>query len=311
MITLLVLLVDASLKSRSPAPARTLAAQTWVDRVLPIIAQSTQQGIEINQVRTSGLSMTAAEINSELGQVASSARSSLAALRSLSPPSTVEAANGLLTACLQTRAAAAVAFASAMQQVLSGAPVVGTAPTRAVLAAVQQFQVSDQAYQLFVQDFPPLGLKMPASSWYTQPAAFSQPALSTYLQALRAATNSVPVQDLAIAAVSTNPGAVSANGAVQVLPPASLVGVDVTVANVGNQPDSQVPVTASISPASPGYAGSARQLVSLAPGQDLALTVATLKAPINVPVTLTVSVGPVPGETNTADNTKTLVFEMP
>jgi hypothetical protein len=309
--TLLVLLVDASLKSRSPAVAQTMDAQAWVDRVLPVIAQSNQEGIEINQIRTGGLSMTGPTIESELSQITAGARNALATVQALKPPPDLQASNGLLVACLQTRAAGAQAFRQAMDQVLSGPPTAVPAEAPALLRSVQRFQVADQAYQLFAQDIPHIGVQMPASVWYANPSSFSEPALTTYLRALRANTNSVPLHDVTIAAVSTNPGAVSSANGLQVLPPADLVAVEVTVGDAGNQPETNVPVTASFNPPASGYIGSARQLVSLTPGQDLALTVATLKAPTNVPVTLTVSVGPVPGEKNTSDNTKTLVFKMP
>src|SRR5579875_500701 len=309
--TLLVLLVDASLKSRSPAAAQTLDAQAWVDRVMPVIAQSNQEGIEINQIRTGGLSMTSATIESELSQITAGDRSAVATVKALRPPPDLQASNGLLVACLQTRASAAQAFDQAVRQVLSGPPAAVPGQAPAVLAAVQKFQVADQAYQLFAQDMPPIGVHMPASVWYADPSGFSEPALTTYLRSLRANTNSVPLPDVVVAAVATNPGAVSSAGGVQILPPSDLVAVEVTVGDVGNQPETNVPVTVTFTPPASGYVGSARQLVSLTPGQDLALTVGSLKAPTNVAVTLTVTVGPVAGEKNTAGATKSLVFKMP
>ncbi len=46
-LTLLVLLVDASLHSRSSGPGQQLAAGAWVDRALPIIATSNAEGKEL------------------------------------------------------------------------------------------------------------------------------------------------------------------------------------------------------------------------------------------------------------------------
>lgn len=311
VITLLVLLVDASLKSRSPAPAQTLAAQAWVDRVLPVISQSTEQGLEINHIRTSGLTMKAAAINSQLSKITSAARSDLATVESLRPAPNVEAANGLLIACLQTRAAAASTFAQAITRTLAGPATASAAQVPTLLGAVEQFQVADQAYQLFAKDVPPLGVKMPASAWSSNAHAYNQPALTTYLRALRSSTNSLPVHDVTVSALSTTPGAVSTSGKVQVLPPANLVKINVTIANVGNQAANNVPVKASFSPGASGYLSSGSRTVSVSPGQDVALTVATLKAPTNVAVTLTVTVGPVAGQTDTAGATQTLVFKMP
>lgn len=312
VLTLVVLLIDASVKSRSPGPVRVLAAQDWVDRALPIVAQSTAQGAEINAVRASGLSMTASGITAELDQAAAGARSSFQSAEALRPPPNIATADGALVVCLQTRAQAAASVAAAMAQTLSGPTgTAAAAPAASIQTAGQQFQVADQAYRLFVQDMPALGVKLPASEWYTDPAAFAQPGLSTFLQALRATTNAVPTHDVAVESLSTEPGAVSSIGAVQVLPPSSTISVQVTVANVGNQPESNVTVTAALSPSAPGFVASVREFVSLTPGQARALTLGSLRPPTAVPVTLTVTVGPIPGAATTADNTKSITFRMP
>ena len=47
---MLVLLVDASMHARSSGPETTMNSQTWVDTVLPYIAESTVQGREIAQI---------------------------------------------------------------------------------------------------------------------------------------------------------------------------------------------------------------------------------------------------------------------
>lgn len=312
VLTLLVLFVDASLKSRSPGPVRTLAAQTWVDRALPIIAQSTEEGDAINQVRSSGLTMTAGAITSQLNQVASGARSTLAAAQALRPPSTVAEANGALVVCLQTRAQAAGKLVNAILQTLGGAAGSGaSASAPAIQTAGLQFQVADEAYHLFVQDMPPLDVSLPASVWYTNPAGFAQPGLSNFLESLRAATNTTPLHALAVDAVTTTPPAVTTNGHLEVLPPASLVTIQATVADVGNQAESSVPVSATLVPSAPGYISSVRDLVSLKPGQAQTLTLGSLRPPTNVPVTLTVTIGPVAGEAETSDNTKVITFQMP
>ncbi|MGH9105263.1 MAG: hypothetical protein ACRDZX_05385, partial [Acidimicrobiales bacterium] len=49
VLTILVLLVDASMHARSPKPQATLNGQAWVDKVLPDIAASTAQGREVAQ----------------------------------------------------------------------------------------------------------------------------------------------------------------------------------------------------------------------------------------------------------------------
>ena len=313
-LTLVVLLVDASYKSRSSGPVRALAAQAWIDQTLPVVAQSTAQGAEINSVRASGLSMTASGITALLDRAASGARAALRAVKALHPPADVAAANGALIVCLQIRAQAAAAVAAAMAQTLSGPAGPGAAaPAASIQTAGQQFQVADQAYRLFIQDMPQLGVKLPASAWYTDPAAFSQPGLSAYLEGLRALTNTVPIHNVAVEAVSTNPGAVSASGGIQILPPSPTISVQVTVADVGNRAESNLTVTAALSPPAPGFVPSVRDFVSLSPGQAQSLTLGSLRPPTGVPVTLSVTIGPVPGQTATAqaDSSKSIRFQMP
>ncbi len=310
--SLLVLFVDAAFKARSPGPVRALAGQTWVDGALPIIARSTAQGVEINQVRSSGVSMTAGAITSELRQVASGSEATLAAARALRPPASITTAARPLVVCLQTRARAAGALAAAMDRTLSGPTgAAATASAPAIQSAGQQLQVADQAYRRFVQDMPPLGVKLPASAWYGDPAVYAQPGLSIYLQALRAATSDASQPAVALDAVTTTPPAVAANGAVEVLPPAATVTVTATVADVGDRAEPDLPVTATLSPAAPGSAPSARAFVSLTRGQDRTLTLGRLRPVTHAPVTLTVTVGPAAGETDTAEGTKVITFQMP
>ncbi|MGH9075933.1 MAG: hypothetical protein ACRDY0_00500 [Acidimicrobiales bacterium] len=310
--TLVVLLVDASIKSRDPGPVRAGAGQAWVDRALPIIGQSSAQGAVIARVFTSGLSMTAAAITAEMDQVVAGARGALAAARALHPPADLAIADGALVVCLQTRADGAATLAGALGQALSGpAGPVAAAQAPAIQTAAAQFQVADQAYRLLVADMPRLGVKLPASVWYSDPPAMAQPALSVFLQSLRAATNDVAFHDVAVEAVTTTPPAVGANGSVEVLPPATLVAVQTTVSDLGNQPENGLAVTASVSPGVPGYLTGVRQLVSLVPGRSMTLSLGSLRVPSGVPVTLTVTAGPAPGQADVSDTTKVLKFQMP
>ena len=55
VLTMLVLLVDASMHARSSGPETTMDNQAWVDTVLPYIAESTVQGREIAQISSDRL----------------------------------------------------------------------------------------------------------------------------------------------------------------------------------------------------------------------------------------------------------------
>src|SRR5437588_5123672 len=69
VLTLVILLIDASLHSKSPDQGVQLAAGKWIDRILPIVTTSTVEGQVISQIWASGLTTQAPQIASQLQQV--------------------------------------------------------------------------------------------------------------------------------------------------------------------------------------------------------------------------------------------------
>lgn len=152
IITLIVVIIDASMKSRSPTAASRLAASVWVDRVLPIIEASSTQGRVIDQIRnmsgissTSGVSgststsipgaitsgstssgstdagssVSATSIMSELNQTAAAAKRTYAQLEALRPPDSLAGAAGLLQASLLVRSQGTAMMAQAIDKALA------------------------------------------------------------------------------------------------------------------------------------------------------------------------------------------------
>ena len=70
VITLLVLLIDAALRSRSPGPSQRLAAGAWIDRVLPIVSSSTAEGQQLAGIWTDGVQTSPTSLSSQLNQIA-------------------------------------------------------------------------------------------------------------------------------------------------------------------------------------------------------------------------------------------------
>jgi hypothetical protein len=310
VITVLVLLVDASLKSRSPAPARTLAAQAWMDRILPIIETSTEEGRQVTQIRTNGTHMSQAAITGQLNQVASGSAAAYRQAVALSPPAEVAGAAGLLEASLLVRSQGAAIMAQGFNRLLTS----GTdAAQQALTTAGQDFQISDRAYQLFAQNLPNLGASVPSSVWVTDGTQYDPSQLSIWTATLRNATSSTPAHQLQIVAVSTNPGAVSqsrtpSGSTIQILPVQSAVGVTIVVANEGNQTENNLTVRAAISPSA--GASSVRDFMNLTPGQAQSMTIGPVNPVVGQPTTLTVTVTP-PSGSPTSTQTQTLTFEMP
>lgn len=312
LLTIVVVVIDASLKSRAPAPVQTLDGQMWVDRVLPVIADSTAQGEEIARIRANGLGLGAVSIRDELDRIAQSAKRDYQSVVTLRAPAGVSGASGLLQACLLVRSQAARSLAGAMVAALSGAPPTssGDPNVAAVAAAGRDFQIADQAYKLFASNVPAsLGVTVPPSTWVSDGSAYDPGALQVYLVALRNASSLAPVHQLTIQAVSTNPPPVGTAGSVQQIPPTKGIAITIVVADTGNQPEANLTVTATITPPAAGQASSVRDFMSLTPGTSKASTIGPLVPPSGSPSVLTVTVTPPPGSP-TAAVTSTIQLEV-
>jgi hypothetical protein len=219
---------------------------------------------------------------------------------------------------LYSRKTAAASLQAAFAKVL-GASVPGgktvtidpAAAVQAIQSAANDIQVGDQTYSLFTKSLPAhLGLKVPPSTWYSNPAPYQTQTASVYFASLQNAVNPAPVHQVKIYAISTNPAAVSTQGTTEILPDATAMTLTIVVADVGNQPENNLTVTAAISPAGRG-SSSVRDFVNLTPGQSYSIVgLGPLNPPEGVPVTLTVTVTPQAGSA-TPVVTQTMVFQMP
>ncbi len=350
-LTLLILLIDASLKSRSPTPRQQLAAGEWVDRVLPVIASSTAQGREIAGIWAGGLKTPAPTLVSSINSVAAGAAKNYRTVVGLQPPNSLLGPAGLLEAALLARSQAATSLQKVLVATLgsaanaapattpttpasstssttsattgSGAATTTTSTTVApvgvppatvvpdVTRAGAEIQVGDSAYSLFLGSIPAsVGVRMPASAWAGDMAPYTAQAAQVFLASLQTAVVTTPVHQVKIYAISLNPSPVSTSGSTQVLPDATAVTVTIVLADTGNQPENNLTVTASISPAASG-ASSARDFVNLAVGQAYTISgLGPLNPPQGPPVTLTVTVTP-PAGSPTPPVTSTVTFSMP
>lgn len=307
IITLVVVIIDASLKSRSPSVAPRMAASAWVDRVLPIIQASTTQGQEIDRVRMSGVSsLSASSLTAQVAQTATAAQHSYQQLSALRPPDELVGAAGLLEASLLVRSQAAGAMAQALNRELGNGAPSGDDPQVGALTTVgQDFQISDRAYALFAQRLPAVGVKAPASSWVSDPTEYQTGNIQVFLSSLRNAKAGLPVHQLTIAAVTLTPSPLNTVGGVELLIPTNQVSASVVVANTGTERENLLAVQASISPS----AGNAvyKQVISLPPGAAFNAQLGPLNPQPGAVVTLTVTVTPPPGSP-TSMVTKVVTF---
>lgn len=312
IITLVVVVIDASLKSRSPSVAPRLAAAAWVDKVLPIIQASTVEGRQIEGLRTSGVGQsTAAQITSQMDRAASAAQGNYKSLSALRPPDDLVGAAGLLEASLAVRSQAAGIMAQALTKSLGNGAAPGQDPqVGALTTAGQDFQVSDRAYQLFAQRLPTAGVTAPASTWVTDPSQYQPGNLQAFLASLVNAQSGLPVHQLTIASVGLNPPPLNTSGGVDVLVPTNTLSVSVVVANPGTEQENKLSVQVMIDPSM----GNAvfKQIISLPAGaaftaQFLPPGLGPLNPKPGAVTTLTVTVTP-PAGSPTPAVTKVVTF---
>jgi hypothetical protein len=305
VVTLLVLFVDASLHSRSVTEGEGLAAGTWIDRVLPIVATSTEEGQRLDQLWANGLHLSGSTISSELLQLSAGAAAAYQDLVKLRPPINLAGASGLLEACLLARSEAVDALRSVLSQTLetaggsdssAGSQAGGGAAIRAIQTAGNDLQVGDQAYTLFSRNMPvAAGISMPPSVWVSDPSPYQAQAAEIFLTSLQNTVVSTPIHQVKIYSVATTPGPESSDGSNQVLPDATAMTVTIVVADVGNQPENDLTVTAAISPSGTG-ASSVRDFVFLVPGQAHTIVgLGPLDPPKGIPFLLTITVTPTVG----------------
>ena len=303
-----VLVVNAAMSARSAAPARDLAQQSYLDQVMPAIQQSTQEGADIETVRAQAHTLGVVTVSSRLQEKATAALQTLQQVRRLTPPKALETAHDLLIATLAIRAEGADAFRQAMSGAISGHG--SASPVSQIVDVGRDFDAGDRAYALFVKAMPNLGAPMPPSQWVSDPSTYSQPNVTVFLATLRSAASLAPVHDDSVVLVTTDPAAVGLNGTTEVLPTAKVLNMQIVVADVGNQSEKNLTVTATIAPAASGPTEMVRDFVDLAPGQRRTVDLGGLRPASGVPTTLTVKIDTVANEANVADNTMTIPFVM-
>ncbi len=313
-ITLLVLLIDASLHSRSPGPATQLKTGAWVDRALPIVTTSTEEGQQLAAIWSSGLHMPVTSLSAELNEIASGAASAYHQAVALRPPDNLAGPAGLLDASLLSRSDAVAQVRNALAKVLPGGqsnegPNGSASAITLIQTAGQDLQIGDRTYSLFLATLPDLGVTMPKSAWGENLSPYQRGSAQTFVASLQSATSSTPVHQVRIDSISTSPSLVSSIGNVQVLPAAPAMSVTVVLSDTGNQPENDLTVTAAVTWGTSNL--SVQDFASLTPGQSRTVqNMGPLDPPQGVDVRLTVTVKP-PAGSPTPAVSRTVMFMMP
>jgi hypothetical protein len=308
LATVLVIVVNAAMSARSPAPARQEAEQSYLDQALPAIQQSSQQGLDINDVLAQALSLSPGTIANHINEDVSQSEQTMNTVEKLDPPPAMKVAQALLVAALDIRTTGTKALGQAIGTALSGQPT--TTGVNALANVGLDFQAADRAYSLFQQAMPRQGVPIPNSVWVTNAGSYSTATLTVFVNSLRAHGSLTPISDVSVILVTSNPAPVNLVNGVQILPIAHTLSLQIVVADIGNQPEANLMVTASIAPSSIGPTQNVRQFVDLAPGQTRTVDLGGLHLLADQVTTLTARIDTVPGETDITDNSKVITMEM-
>ena len=300
-ITVVVLIAQGAASSR---PNVGEAVQVYLDRLRPAVQTSTTDGSDFSDIRAHAATLGRDGIHRRLARLQNSVNTTLTDVDGLTPPPSMRVAQAYLVAALGVRAKAINESLPAFDAALTQTPQLGQGISDAVnqLSTVgQDLGLGDRAFGLFVGALPAGVQPIPPSTWVTDQTSWSLVSLDAFLTTLRSSASTTPVHDLAMVAYQTEPAPVGAQGPVQIIPAVSNMTVTMVVQNVGNQTERNVTITALLT-LSNGATQSLRDFFDLAPGQLRAVTLQSMHPAAGDQGTLSVTVTPVPGETNQGNN---------
>lgn len=284
----------------SPSEART-EALAYVDRVRPIIERSSATGRDVAALREKAVKLDRGLLDRELTRAGADADAALADARAIPATQGGALAQDLLVGALGGRATALKGLRAALDQALNAGPSVPA--VQALVDVGRDLEAADGAYRLFGRNLPAGADPPPESRWVPDPQAWSAPVLGAFVTALRNSKNLAPVHDLAVLVAVPEPGPVGKEpGGILVLAQVPAVHLQLVVANQGNQPEQNVPVTVSTQPFDGSPPDQRRVTVDLEPGQRRVLDVLDLKPPpVGATFAIIVRVGAAP-DSNPVDD---------
>jgi hypothetical protein len=307
-LSLLALLINAAVSSGSSTQARVIAGQGFLDQVRPLVTRSTNEGTSIADVRNNAGTLGRDGVMTRLARVSRDADDVLTQARRLKAPTNMATARDLLMATLAIRKETTVAVTNGLIAAVSKGSTDDAVGQ--LVEAGRDLLAGDRSYQLFQKDVSPKVGEVEDSQWVTDADAWSEPVLAAFVAGLRSRTSASPIHDLRVVLVTTDPVPVGTEGTNEVLPTAKLLKLQIVVANVGNETEKRLTVSATITPAAIGPSDTSRDFVDLTPGQRKTVQLGTLRPTPGTPTTLLIHIDTAPGETNTADNERTLSFVM-
>jgi hypothetical protein len=285
-----------------------VAALGYLDQVRAQIDQSNRQGADVADVRTKASALGRAGITRRLDRVSKDAAKTLSLARAADAPGDMEDARSLLLSTLWLRSRATTNMKAALDTALGKTPPDAAIKKMADVGA--DLTAADRTYTAFiaaVNELAKVGREavLPPSRWIEEPLTWQPAELEAFIRALRSSAELAPIHDTTVILVTTEPAAVRKEGDLMVLP-LSRIRVQAIVANVGNEPLKDLKVEVTLVPG--GDRTTARDFVSLAPGQRATITLGGLVPLVDQASTLTVRIDAPADDPTPADNQKTIQF---
>ena len=283
----------------SPTEART-AALGYLDRVRPLIERSTSAGKDLALLLDKARAQAAAQTQLELDRLVQDAGDTLVLARSVNPPKADVIPHELLLGSLAARAVAVDSVRAAMRVALDP-KLQSVAATEALTTSGRDLIDADAAYGLFARHLPMANgsagadFTPPSSAWVQNPTDWSAPVLGAYVTALRSSKELAPVHDVAVLVAETDPAPVAKDATFGILPLLRVYKVNIIVANQGNQPEREVPVTVTVTRLDTTESTVTHELVDMEAGGRKAISLAFKPPDGNVAFSLSVRIGPLAG----------------
>lgn len=286
----------------------------YLDEVRPLVADSTEQGKDLINLRANASDLGKPGTRSRLNQVVKETEDTLKAVKGIDAPAGAQEAHSLLIATVQLRVLGARQVAKDMIAAVSATSM--SAIVDRLVSTGRNLIAADQTYKAFTEVVEAdlnKGVAAQAvapSVWVPEPEQWESPELTAFVNILKSNSSVAPIVDVATVLVRTTPTAVGKEGEKFLLPKTGSVRLEVVVANIGNVEQKRVTVLASLQQGAEAP-DVARDFVDLSPGKRKALSFRGLKVPVpGQDATLTVTIGPLQGESSTADNTITQVLAI-
>ncbi|MEW6188654.1 MAG: hypothetical protein AB1466_00865 [Actinomycetota bacterium] len=292
--------------------------KTYILETNKIVVQSNAIARDFNRLKADAPKISRSELGKKLTNQATRSGSLAKESRKIEVPSKLKKAHSYLMICLDLRAKGLKDYKPALFSALKDIDL--EVSSGQVALALMDLRLSDRAYSLFRKEVEGVlkDMHVPVSvidsKFLKESMAFQKESIIAYLRELKGVEALEEIHGVGIIELKIEPKQASyvVSRRLAILPRSNQLSATVTVENQGNQPEKNIPVEAILkSETEPREYKWQAKISSMAPGEKKTIVFSGLK-PItfNVVHLLTIKVGSVPNEKNTANNIREFKFMM-